>query len=281
MNRDVPDRDGSILYYDGDYPSLEIGEARAEDVARLARIGILGDVAFYKEQAAQTGGPVLEIGCGTGRLTIPLARMGLKVTAVDASPAMLEQLRAKLAAEPAEIRDRVEVAQADAAALSLARRDFALAVLPFNVLMLIADFEAERRTLAGVAAHLAPGGRLALDVMNPLTLALEADNRPVPSEARRNPLTGNPYVKNSRNTRLDERQRQRVYGWYDELLPDGEQTICDFSFHWRLIFRWELELMLAEAGFTPTRVAGDFEDAGWGVDSARIVVTAQRTVQRR
>ncbi|HYH23396.1 MAG TPA: class I SAM-dependent methyltransferase [Azospirillum sp.] len=281
MNHDVPDRDGAILYYDGDYPSLEIGEPRAEDVARLARIGILGDVAFYKEQAARTGGPVLEIGCGTGRLTIPLARMGLEVTALDASPAMLEQLRAKLAAEPAEVRARVDLVQADASALSLARRDFALAALPFNVLMLIADFDAERRTLAGVAAHLAPGGRLALDVMNPLTLALEADNRPVPSEARRNPLTGNPYVKNSRNTRLDEHQRQRVHGWYDELLPDGERTICDFSFHWRLIFRWELELMLAEAGLTPTRVAGDFEDADWGVDSARTVVSAARTVQRR
>jgi SAM-dependent methyltransferase len=276
MNRDVPDRDGSILYYDGDYPSLEIGEPRAEEVARLARIGILGDVAFYREQAARTGGPVLEIGCGTGRLTIPLARMGLEVAAVDASPGMLEQLRAKLDAEPAEVRARVEVVQADAAALSLARRDFALAVLPFNVLMLIADFEAERRALAGVAAHLAPGGRLALDVMNPLTLPMEADNQPVPSEPRRNPRTGNPYVKNSRNSRLDADQRQRIYGWYDELLPDGERTICDFSFHWRMIFRWELELMLAGAGFAPRRVAGDFEDADWGVDSPRIVVTAER-----
>ena len=71
----MPDTDASILYYDGDYPSLEIGEPRAEDVAILARIGILGDVAFYKEQAAAAGGPVLEIGCGTGRLTIPLARL--------------------------------------------------------------------------------------------------------------------------------------------------------------------------------------------------------------
>ena len=275
MNKDVPDTDASILYYDGDYPSLEIGDARAEDAATLARIGILGDVAFYKEQAEATGGPVLEIGCGTGRLTIPLARAGHEVWAVDISAAMLDQLRAKLALEPPEVQARVHVVQQDATALDLPVRNFRLAAIPFNVLMLIPDFTAERRTLASAAAHLAPDGRLALDVMNPLTLSLDAEKKPSPSEPRRNPRTGNRYVKNSLASRLDEQQRQRLYGWYDELLPDGKIKVSEFSFTWRMIFRFELELMLDSAGFAIDTLTGDFAASPWTVDSRRMVVTAR------
>ena len=275
MNKDVPDTDASILYYDGDYPSLEIGDARAEDAATLARIGILGDVAFYKEQAEATGGPVLEIGCGTGRLTIPLARAGHEVWAVDISAAMLDQLRAKLALEPPEVQARVHVVQQDATALDLPVRNFRLAAIPFNVLMLIPDFTAERRTLASAAAHLAPDGRLALDVMNPLTLSLDAEKKPSPSEPRRNPRTGNRYVKNSLASRLDEQQHQRLYGWYDELLPDGKIKVSEFSFTWRMIFRFELELMLDSAGFAIDTLTGDFAASPWTVDSRRMVVTAR------
>ncbi|WP_448204372.1 class I SAM-dependent methyltransferase [Azospirillum sp. sgz302134] len=277
MNRDVPDTDASIHYYDGDYPSLEIGEARAEDAATLARIGMLGDVAFYREQAEQAGGPVLEIGCGTGRLTIPLARAGHEVWAVDVSAAMLDQLRAKLAAEPPEVQTRVHIVQQDATALDLPERGFALVAIPFNMLMLIPDLAAERQALARAAAHLAPGGRLALDIMNPLTLSLEAETKPSPSMPRRNPRTGNRYIKNALADRLDDHQRQRLHGWYDELLPDGKIAVSEFSFIWRMIFRFELELMLEGAGFAIDSLSGDFEGAPWTVDSRRMVVSAQRT----
>ncbi|GAA4253358.1 methyltransferase domain-containing protein [Azospirillum formosense] len=276
MNKDVPDDDASIVYYDGDYPSLEIGEARAEHAATLARLGMLGDVPFYKERAAETGGPVLEIGCGTGRLTIPLARAGHEVWAVDVSAAMLDQLRAKLAREAPEVQARVHPVRQDATMLDLPVRDFQLAAIPFNVLMLIPEMAAERRALAAAAAHLAPGGTLALDVMNPLTLPMDAETRPSPSEPRRSPRNGNSYIRNTMASRLDEGQCQRIHGWYDELLPDGKIAVTEYSFTWRMIFRYELELMLESAGFAIERLAGDFEDAAWTVDSRRMVVTARR-----
>ena len=231
---------------------------------------------FYKERADETGGPVLEIGCGTGRLTIPLARAGHEVWAVDVSAAMLDQLRAKLAREAPEVQARVHVVRQDATALDLPLRDFRLAAIPFNVLMLIPDLAAERRTLAAAAAHLAPGGVLALDVMNPLTLSLDAETKPSPSEPRRSPRTGNRYIRNTMATRLDEGQCQRIHGWYDELLPDGKIAVTEYGFTWRMIFRYELELMLEAAGFAVERLAGDFEDTPWTVDSRRTVVTARR-----
>lgn len=276
MNKGVPDEDATIRYYDGDYPSLEIGDPRPEHVVQLERIGILGDVAWYKEVAAQVGGPVLEIGAGTGRLSIPLARMGLEVWAVDVSAGMLAQLRAKLEREDAAVRARVHVVQQDAAALDLPVRDVPLALLPFNTLMLIPDPEDERAALAAIAAHAAPGAVLALDVMNPLTLPLEPERAAAPSEPRTAPDTGNRYVRMAMNTALDGQRRQRVCGWYDELLPDGTVQSTDFAFRWRMIVRDGLEAMLGEAGFAVETLAGDFEDAPWTPESRRMVVTGRR-----
>jgi len=65
-----------------------------------------GDVGFFVRMAARTGGPVLELGCGTGRITFPLARAGLKVTGLDISPSMLEIARRKALALPLRLRPR-------------------------------------------------------------------------------------------------------------------------------------------------------------------------------
>jgi len=276
MNSDTPADDASILYYDADYPSLEIGAARVEDVTALARIGLLGDVAFYTEQALAGGGPVLEIGCGTGRLTIPLARAGVEVWAVDVSEAMLGQLRAKLAAETPDVRARVHAARQDASALDLPGGGARLAILPFNVLMLIPEADPERRTQEAVARHLAPGGAFALDVMNPAVLPWEADPTPVQSRPRRNPLTGNPYIRHAQASAVDARGVQRIAGWYDELLPDDAIRTTRFAFDWRMIGRAEILSMLHGAGLAVDRLAGDFDGAPWTEESSRIVASGHR-----
>ncbi|MBP2232835.1 SAM-dependent methyltransferase [Azospirillum agricola] len=276
MNPDTPGDDASILYYDADYPSLEIGPARGEDVAALARIGLLGDVAFYTEQAVASGGPVLEIGCGTGRLTIPLARAGVEVRAVDVSEAMLARLRDRLAREAPEVRARVHVVRQNASTLDLPGCAAKLAILPFNVLMLIPDAEETRHALRAAARHLAPGGLFALDVMNPATLPWQADPAPVPSRPRRNPLTGNPYVRHAQASAVDARGVQRIAGWYDELLPDGAIRSARFAFDWRMIDRAALAALLDGAGLAIERLAGDFDGAPWSEDSRRIVVTGRR-----
>ena len=275
MNYDTPGDDASILYYDADYPSLEIGPARSEDAAALARIGLLGDVAFYRERAVASGGPVLEIGCGTGRLTIPMARAGVEVWAVDSSGAMLDQLRAKLADEPPDVRARIRVVHQEASTLALPACAAALVILPFNLLMLIPDGEQERRALCAAARHLRPGGSFALDVMNPATLPQQADSAPAPSQPRRNRLSGNPYIRHAQTSATDSRQVQRISGWYDELLPDGGIRTTGFAFDWRMIGRPQLEDLLRTTGFAVERITGDFDGADWTIDSRRIVVTGR------
>lgn len=279
MNYDVPDDDAAVAYYDGDYPSLELGPATPEDVESLRRNGLLGDVPFYCDMAAETaggeGGTVLELGCGTGRLGIPLARAGHRVVGVDISHAMLERYRRRLKAEPDELRGRVTVYQADATRLALPDAGFSLVAIPFNVLNLMADRVRQRSLLAVAARHLAPGGLVALDVMNPLMLPLSGDDAPQPSYPRTNPDTGGRYVKHVTVSRIDEEQCQQIHGWYEEPIPGGGALTSDFSYWWRLIFRGELTALLELAGLTEVAAYGDFERTPWSVDAGRIVIVAK------
>ena len=66
-----------------------------------------GDVEFYVDEALAANGPVLELGCGTGRVLIPIARAGVTIDGLDGSPKMLERCREKLQAEPAKVQSRV------------------------------------------------------------------------------------------------------------------------------------------------------------------------------
>ena len=126
----------------------------------------LVDRDFYLELAREYGGPVLELGCGTGRITLPLARQGVDVTGIDASRAMLEVLRAKLADEPAAVRRRVRVVEGDFRTLCLCDQ-YPLIMIPFRPMQHMYTTEDQLAALRNAGRHLADGGTLAFDVFNP------------------------------------------------------------------------------------------------------------------
>jgi len=89
------------------------------------------DAGFWQAIAAAVGGgPILELGCGTGRVLLPLARAGYEITGIDLSVGMLERCRARLQSEPPEVRDRVRLVAADMTSFDLGRR-FATILCPF------------------------------------------------------------------------------------------------------------------------------------------------------
>lgn len=136
------------------------------------------DVAFYVQRAAALAkktkraagqaesASILEYGCGNGRVTLPLAREGHTILGVDLSEPMLQSLRTKLALEPPEVRARVQTRHGDMRALAL-RRKFELVLCPFNTFLHLYEREDVERFLARVRAHLAPRGRLLVDVSIP------------------------------------------------------------------------------------------------------------------
>lgn len=126
------------------------------------------DVPFYVERARAAEGPLLELGCGTGRLTIPMARTGATIVGLDRAAAMLDELRHRLEAEPPEVRARVTLHEADyLRSLPEPTTPYGLVVWPFNALHHCADPQQVADVLRRVRAHTAPGGRLVLDCYLP------------------------------------------------------------------------------------------------------------------
>ena len=113
-----------------------------------------GDVAFYGELARASGGPVLELGCGTGRTLLPIAKAGLDCVGVDASPAMLAVLRQK--SPPPNL----ELVEARMESLELPNRRFRLVTCPFRAFSHLLDVESQLAALAAVRRQLEPGRNL-------------------------------------------------------------------------------------------------------------------------
>ncbi|HEX2187528.1 MAG TPA: class I SAM-dependent methyltransferase [Longimicrobiaceae bacterium] len=276
MNAGLPESHPSVRYYDSDYPAPWDEEYAENFDATTELQGLAHDVPRYVGLAARTGGPVLELCCGTGRVGIPLARAGHAVTGVDLSEAMLDRLRDRLARETEEVRGRVSLARQDVARLDLPQKAFRLAILPFNSLLCITRMEDQLSTLRAAARHLTPGGLLVVDAVNPLVLPLQGDPVPRPFLNRRNVHTGDRYTRFAALGPVDEGQRQELYGWYDEVGPGGVVRRTEYRMHWRPVFRQELELMLGIAGFSVVSVEGGHRNEPFTSRSPKLFVTARR-----
>jgi SAM-dependent methyltransferase len=156
------------------------------------------DLRFYRMLADERGGPVLDLGCGTGRLMLPLLRDGHVVVGVDRAPAMLVRARARLARLAAPVRRRALLAQGDLRALGFAPR-FAFAVAAFHGIQHLYSDEDLVAGFRSVAATLVPGGWFAFDSFAPdagfLARARAADRGKRWSRTRfKHPVTGRPTV---------------------------------------------------------------------------------------
>lgn len=117
---------------------------------------LLGDEDIYAGLAPE-GASILELGAGTGRLTIGLAARGFRVCGVDISPVMLSQAEARVSGLPPEVRERIELRRGDMTSVDL-RRTFDLVICPFFTLAHVPTGAAWRNTFAVAARNLSPGG---------------------------------------------------------------------------------------------------------------------------
>ncbi len=121
------------------------------------------DIGFFVEAAKRIGGPVLELGCGTGRLTVPLAHAGLEVTALDISADMLMRLGERMKLEPPKTRRRINLFRADMKRFAL-KKKFRAAIWSSNTLLLLGSERSIGEALDCVGSHLLPDGRIIIDV---------------------------------------------------------------------------------------------------------------------
>ncbi len=124
------------------------------------------DRGFYLRWAKKLGGPVLELGAGTGRIAIAIAEAGIDVVGVDLSAAMLARANERVAKQSKRVREHIELREGDMRELDLGRR-FPLVIAPFNVFQHLYDEADVEGALATCRRHLTPEGRLAFDVLMP------------------------------------------------------------------------------------------------------------------
>ena len=236
------------------------------------------DVQFYVEEAGSAGGSVLEVGCGTGRILLPIARDGNAIAGLDASPAMLERCRAKLRGESETVRRRVTLHEGDARGFNLARQ-FDLVIAPFRVVQHLTTVEDQLAFLDSVARHLATGGRLAFDVFNPNFTALVAADGTEREDTPDTPLPdGRSFRRAGRVSRvrwIDQvSEIELIYYISDELGGSAERHVQSFDMRWFLSA--ELVHLLARGGFTVRSLYGDFDRSPLTDKSPEQIVCAER-----
>jgi SAM-dependent methyltransferase len=245
---------------------LEAGSsAHYEDPAYYTKTyrGRVEDVRFYVDLAEERGGPVLEYGCGNGRITIPLARSGIEVTGVDLSAEMLADLRGRLAAEPPDVRARVALRRGDMREVSLRgakRARFPLVICPFNAFLHLYTRPDVERFLARVRAHLAPRGELWFDVSipEPSELARDPDRAYFAPRFRYPGKDGDPGEMVRYSERFDYDKCRQVLFVAMEFAPiSGAERWMTPLAH-RQFYPQELEALLHYNGFDLVEQFGDF-----------------------
>ena len=238
----------------------------------------LGDVEWYCRKAVEAGGPVLELGCGTGRITVPIAESGVDIHALDASESMLALLRRKLIGRSPEAQARVHPVVGDMRSFELSER-FALIIAPFRTFLHNVT-EADRLAcLARVRQHLRPSGRFAFNVFHP-SLEFMAQHAGAHARVWRwlgtHPLESGGFVVRSDANRYDT-VRQLVHSLhrYEEYDADGQ--LVRTSIHQLMLaylYPAEIRHMLAQAGFAHVTMKGGFNGQEFSRDGDELVVEA-------
>ena len=224
------------------------------------------DVAFFVEAAKEAGTPVLEVGCGTGRILIPTARAGVQITGLDLSPNMLEVGRRRLLAEAEDVRSRALLIQGDMRTFELPEQ-FRLVTLPFRPFQHLTTVKDQLACLERIQRHLVEAGRLILDIFNPKMEALTADNVGVEmsDEPEFTMPDGRKVIRRHKIVSRDvANQIQQVELIYYVTHPDGRQERLVQAFPMRYLFRFEAEHLLARAGFEVENLYADYDKSPYG-----------------
>jgi SAM-dependent methyltransferase len=230
------------------------------------------DLDYWLDLAEEHGDPILELGCGTGRVLLNLARRGHAVTGLDNSPEMLARLQAKLgAASGQHLAAAPHIVQASLEDFDLAQR-FRLALMPFNTFMHLLTTEAQIAALERIRRHLAPGGVLALDMPNPGE-AYAAQEQGLTLE--RTFLDGDRTVQQFSSVALDRAAQLAHITWnYDATTSDGALQRSIVPLTLRYTFPAEMSLLLARAGLTLSHLYGDYDRSPYVDGSPRLLVLA-------
>lgn len=228
------------------------------------------DVRFWQKLAGALPGQVLELGCGTGRITLPVARAGARVVGVDRSAAMLDRARARV--RRGRLGRRVRLARADIRRLPFEDRSFPLVMAPYGILQSLIRDRDLTDTLASVHRVLEPGGAFAIDLVPDVPVWQEYRNK-VQLRGQR----GGARVTLVESVHQDRARRLTVFEQqYIERRGAKRTTHC-FTLTFRTLTIARMTRRLERAGFAVDAVLGDYRGSAWQADAETWLILARRS----
>ena len=228
------------------------------------------DVAFYVALAREGQGPILEAGCGTGRITLALAETAHEIHGLDASPMMLRILYDKLADRP---RFSLHLHEGDMRTFALDKK-FAQIFVPFRAFLHLDTIEDQLLALQNFHRHLLPDGRLIIDIFAPSYKIMSRDKFTATLPAQQLP-DGRIVTVSDHTAYTHCDQRLDVERHIDVISADGTLRRYLDHFHLRYIFRYEMELLLHATGFRLETVYGDFDRRPYDYHSGEMIFVAR------
>jgi SAM-dependent methyltransferase len=211
------------------------------------------DIPFYIRQIARHGLPVLELACGTGRITIPLAEKGIDITGLDITEPMLAQARVKAATKQLDIT----WIKADCRKFTV-HRTFKVILFPFNSIGHLHDRESVEQCFARVREHLADDGRFIIDMYNPDLRILTRDPTKYYPLGEYPDPDGHGQIKVFENNTYDgKKQINQITWYYRNGRQENERTVRWGS---RIYYPQELDTLLHYNGFTIEEKYGFYDE---------------------
>jgi len=232
------------------------------------------DLELYSVLAERTGGPILDVGCGTGRVMLHLAIEGHHVTGIDTSPAMLERGRRKLK-NRVDLANLVTFIEGNALEYPFPEK-YALILLPYNGLMHFRNMADVHRLLSHLAASLAEGGLLVIDLPNAGETFATIDDGAVNLERSFiEPENGHFVMQQSVSTINRTDQLQYITWIYDEIGQENVVQRTVGSLILRYFFPTELDLLLQVNSLRRSERYGDYDQGPFEEGCPRLIVVAQ------
>jgi len=234
--------------------------------------GMEGDVEFYVNEARKAN-KVLEIGCGTGRITVPIAEHGVDITGIDTSDAMLHIIQKKI--EEKGLREKIKLFKGDMRYFLLPDK-FDLCIIPYRTMFVLITLEDQKRALLNIRRHLEPNGKIIFDVFLP-------DLKRILNYLPRWRLKTKKIVKPSGETlRVYVKSK---YDAFDQIIDDHyiiktlkgniQTQKREYKLRFRYYFRFELRNLLENCGYQIVETYGDFTRSPLDENSENMVWIAQ------
>jgi SAM-dependent methyltransferase len=232
------------------------------------------DIPFWRNLALRAGGPVLELGCGTGRISLPLGRAGVSVVGIDRSAPMLDRARRRV--KRARLTERVQLIRGDIRYLPFAGGGsaFPLVMAPYGVLQSLLREADLATTLESVRDVLRPGATFGLELVADLPSWQEYRKRVSLTGWRRR--RGGAHVTLVETVRQDPKRRLTIFDQEFTERQGRRRDTHRFSLTFRTLTVPQMVRRLEKAGFAITALLGDYRGGPWDERADVWVIVARR-----